>query len=218
MAKILLLEDDLILQEIIQEYLQEHSFEVESFFDGEKALEAIDKNRYDMLLLDVNVPTVDGFELLGYLRDIKNSIPAIYITSLAGVKNLQKGFDLGANDYLKKPFDLEELIIRIEHHLQATLNDKLIEFDNIKFYPKELYLVQNGSRIELKRKEAEILLYLINRKNEIVSADELIENIWKSNKIPAYATIRTYIKNLRRAIGGERIENIKGSGYRLNIL
>jgi DNA-binding response OmpR family regulator len=218
MAKILLLEDDLILQEIIQEYLQEHGFEVESFFDGEKALEAIDKNRYDMLLLDVNVPTVDGFELLGYLRDIKNSTPAIYITSLAGVKNLQKGFDLGANDYLKKPFDLEELIIRIEHHLQATLNDKLIEFDDIKFYPKELYLVQDGSRIELKRKEAEILLYLINRKNEIVSADELIENIWKSNKIPAYATIRTYIKNLRRAIGGERIENIKGSGYRLNIL
>ena len=218
MAKILLLEDDLILQEIIQEYLVDHNFVVESFFDGEKALEAIDKNRYDMLLLDVNVPIVDGFELLGYLRDIKNSTPAIYITSLSGVKNLQKGFDLGANDYLKKPFDLEELIIRIEHHLQATLSDKLIEFSNIKFYPKEQYLVQDGSRIELKRKEAEILLYLINRKNEIVSSDELIENLWDSDKIPVYATIRTYIKNLRRAIGGERIENIKGSGYRLNIL
>jgi len=78
--------------------------------------------------------------------------------------------------------------------------------------------VQDGSRIKLKRKEAEILLYLINRKNEIVSSDELIENLWDSDKIPAYATIRTYIKNLRRAIGGERIENIKGSGYRLNIL
>jgi two-component system OmpR family response regulator len=216
MAKVLLLEDDLILQEIIEEYLQESGFEVESFFDGEQALDAIASSRYDMLLLDVNVPSIDGFELLGYLREIKNSTPAIFITSLAGVKSLQKGFDLGANDYLKKPFDLEELIIRIEHHLQASSEDKRVSFGKMELYPKALYLQRDGKRVELKRREVEILLYLINRKNEIISVDELLENVWSSDKVPTYATIRTYIKNLRRAIGDESIENIKGSGYRLN--
>ena len=218
MAKILLLEDDLILQEIIEEYLLENGFEVESFIDGQEALEAIDTNSYDMLLLDVNVPTIDGFELLEYLREIKNSTPAIFITSLSGIKNLQKGFELGANDYLKKPFDLEELIIRIEHHMQATKSDELIELKGLQFYPKNQYILKDGKKIELKRKEVEIILYFINNRGSIVSADELIENVWSSEKTPTYATIRTYIKNLRRALGDEAIENIKGVGYRLNIV
>ncbi len=217
MAKVLLLEDDIILQEIIEEYLVEHGFEVKSLIDGQKALEAIDSNMYDMLLLDVNVPTIDGFELLEYLREIKNSTPAIFITSLSGVKNLQKGFELGANDYLKKPFDLEELIIRINHHLGATNSDELIELKGIKIYPKNQYIIKENQKIELKRKEVDILLYFINNRHAIVSADELIENVWSSEKVPTYATIRTYIKNLRRALGEDAIENIKGSGYRLNI-
>ena len=218
MAKILLLEDDIILQEIIEEYLVENGFNVESFIDGQEALEAIDANSYDMLLLDVNVPSIDGFELLEYLREVKNSTPAIYITSLSGIKNLQKGFELGANDYLKKPFDLEELIIRINHHMQATKSDELIELKGLEFSPKNQYILKDGKKIELKRKEVEIILYFINNKNSIISADELIENIWSSEKPPTYATIRTYIKNLRRALGDGAIENIKGVGYRFNII
>jgi len=96
--KILLLEDDVILQDIIEEYLLESGYEVESFFDGEKALDAIGSSNYDMLLLDVNVPNIDGFEILSYLRDIGNTTPAIYITSLAGIDDMKKGFDLGAED------------------------------------------------------------------------------------------------------------------------
>jgi len=218
MAKILLLEDDLILQDIIKEYLIENGFEVESFIDGQKALDAIATNYYDMLLLDVNVPTIDGFEILEYLRDIKNSTPAIFITSLSGVKNLRKGFELGANDYLKKPFDLDELIIRVNHHLGATVSDDMIEFKNIKIFPNNQYIVKDGQKIELKKKELDILLYFINNKHSIISADELIENVWSSEKVPTYATIRTYIKNLRRILGENSIENIKGSGYRINIL
>ena len=113
--KIMLLEDDVILQEIIEEYLVEQGYEVESYFDGEKALDAIGTNAYDMLLLDVNVPNIDGFEILSYLREIGNTTPAIYITSLAGINDLKKGFDLGADDYLRKPFELEELNARIAH-------------------------------------------------------------------------------------------------------
>jgi len=218
MAKILLLEDDLILQEIIAEYLVENGFSVDTFFNGEKALDAIAKNSYDMLLLDVNVPNIDGFEILQYLREIKNTTPAIYITSLSGIKNLQKGFELGANDYLKKPFDLDELIIRINHHLQESINSEVIEYGSLKIYPKKHYFIKNGKQVDLKRRELEILIYLINSSNTIVSADEIIENVWGDENTPAYATIRTYIKNLRRALGNGAIDNIKGSGYRLNIV
>lgn len=91
--KILLLEDDVILQEIIEEYLVDKGFNVESFFDGEKALDAIGESTYELLLLDVNVPNIDGFEILTYLREIGNTTPAIYITSLAGIIDLKKALN-----------------------------------------------------------------------------------------------------------------------------
>jgi len=126
--KILLLEDDIILQEIIEEFLVERGYDVESFFDGEKALDAIGAGSYDMLLLDVNVPNIDGFEILSYLREIGNTTPAIYITSLASIADLKKGFDLGADDYLKKPFELEELKALIKKALDSQTLKREVEF------------------------------------------------------------------------------------------
>ncbi len=215
MRKILLLEDDVILQEIIEEFLVEKGYEVESFYDGEEALDAAMRGRYDMLLLDVNVPQIDGFEMLEYLREIRNHTPAIFITSLNDLKNLRRGFDLGADDYLKKPFDLDELLIRIEHHLRYKDED-LSRCGPYTFNPQRHYLERKGGeRIMLKAKEAAILAYLLKRRNELVTFDELIANVWDDDQSPAYATIRTYIKNLRKVLGHEMIENIKGEGYRL---
>jgi len=218
MIKLLLLEDDLILQEIIAEYLLEQGYIVDAYLDGEKALDAVMTQQYDMLLLDVNVPEIDGFELLGYLREIKNNIPVIFITSLSGIKSLKKGFELGANDYLKKPFELAELCIRIEHHLQEGVHEKELMVGGFHFYPKNQMLQKGTQTIALKQKEVLILVYLLRKEGVIVSLDELIENVWTGEKVPTYATIRTYIKNLRKALGAEAIENIKGSGYRLNNL
>jgi len=218
MVKLLLLEDDLILQEIIAEYLREQGYAVDTYLDGGKALDAAMTRQYDMLLLDVNVPEIDGFELLGYLREIKNSIPVIFITSLSSIKNLQKGFALGANDYLKKPFELAELCIRIEHQLQIQLHEKAFTVGGFRFYPKNQMLQKGEQTIALKQKEVQILVYMLRKQGVIVSLDELIENVWIGEKTPTYATIRTYIKNLRKALGAEAIENIKGSGYRLNNL
>jgi len=218
MVKLLLLEDDLILQEIIAEYLREQGYAVDTYLDGSKALDAAMTQPYDMLLLDVNVPEIDGFELLGYLREIKNSIPVIFITSLSGIKSLQKGFELGANDYLKKPFELAELCIRIEHQLQTQLHEKALTVGGFRFYPKNQTLQKGEQTIALKQKEVQILVYLLRKEGVIVSLDELIENVWIGEKTPTYATIRTYIKNLRKALGADAIENIKGSGYRLNNL
>lgn len=216
--KILLLEDDVILQEIIEEFLVESGYEVESFFDGEKALDAISFGSYDMLLLDVNVPNIDGFEILSYLRDIGNTTPAIYLTSLAGINDLKKGFDLGADDYLKKPFDLEELNARIEHIVRLYRLQEEIEFDGMKFIPKAHQIFVNGSVIEMRQKEAKVLEYFIRNAGKIISCDEIIENVWDDENLPAHATIRTYIKNLRKMFEKDYFENIKGEGYRFNIV
>lgn len=216
--KILLLEDDVILQEIIEEFLHEQGYEVESFFDGEKALDAITTSSYDMLLLDVNVPNIDGFEILSYLRKIGNTTPAIYITSLSGIEELKKGFKLGADDYLKKPFELEELHVRIGHIMKMYRLEEEIEFDGMKFIPKAHQIIANNETIEMRQKEAQVLEYFIRNTGKIISCDEIIENIWDDKHTPTHATIRTYIKNLRKMFKKEYFSNIKGEGYRFNIV
>ena len=216
--QILLLEDDTILQEIIEEFLHEKGHDVTAFYDGEKALDAIGERSFDLLLLDVNVPSIDGFEILSYLRDIGNSIPAIYITSLDGVEDLKKGFEIGADDYLRKPFDLEELQARIEHIAKVYRLSEEITFDNIRFHPKYHRITIDGRKIEMRQKESLILEYFIKNHGRVISCDEMIENLWYDEHIPTHATIRTYIKNLRRLLEKEYIENVKGEGYRFNIL
>ena len=192
--KILLLEDDVILQEIIEEYLLEIGYEVECFFDGEKALDAIGSNSYDMLLLDVNVPNIDGFEILSYLRDIGNTTAAIYITSLSGIDDLKKGFDLGADDYLKKPFDLEELQVRIERIVKVYCLQEEIAFDDITFIPKAHQIIFEDHIVDMRQKEAQVLEYFVRNSGKIISCDEIIENVWDDDSVPTHATIRTYIK------------------------
>ena len=216
--RILLLEDDVILQEIIEEFLVENGYDVETYFDGEKALDTIGAGSYDMLLLDVNVPSIDGFEILSYLREIGNTTPAIYITSLAGINDLKKGFDLGADDYLKKPFELEELNARIDHIVRLYRLQEEIEFDGIKFIPKAHQIFVDDSVMEMRQKEAQVLEYFIRNAGKIISCDEIIENVWDDEHVPAHATIRTYIKNLRKMFNKEYFENIKGEGYRFNIV
>jgi len=216
--RILLLEDDVILQEIIEEFLVENGYDVETYFDGEKALDTIGAGSYDMLLLDVNVPSIDGFEILSYLREIGNTTPAIYITSLAGIDDLKKGFDLGADDYLKKPFELEELNARIDHIVRLYRLQEEIEFDGIKFIPKAHQIFVDDNVMEMRQKEAQVLEYFIRNTGKIISCDEIIENVWDDEHVPAHATIRTYIKNLRKMFNKEYFENIKGEGYRFNIV
>ncbi|CAA6802227.1 MAG: Two-component system response regulator [uncultured Sulfurovum sp.] len=216
--KILLLEDDIILQEIMSEFLQEEGYDVEAYFDGEKALDAIASRTFDMLLLDVNVPNINGFEILSYLREIGNTTPAIYITSLSGISDLKKGFAIGADDYLKKPFELEELDARIQRIVKVHRLQDEIEFDGIKFIPKAHQLLSGNTLIEMRQKEAQVLEYFVRNSGKIISCDEIIENIWEDDNVPTHATIRTYIKNLRKMFDKDYFDNIKGEGYRFNIV
>ena len=216
--KILLLEDDLILNEIIEEFLQDLGYNVTSVFDGMKASEIIYDENFDLLILDVNVPNMTGFEFLKSLRDNNITTPAIFITSLDSVDDVEEGFKSGADDYLKKPFELKELELRINNikRLLHMDDDELIIDENIKFNAKLNYINNDSIQTKLPLKEAQILKYLLNNTNRCVSQDELISNIWSYEDAPTSSTIRTYIKNIRKIIGEEYIETIKGVGYRFN--
>lgn len=216
--KILLLEDDLILNEIIEEFLCNLGYEVMCVFDGHEAHELVYETLFDLLILDVNVPNMTGFEFLKELRNNKIHTPAIFITSLNAMSDVQEGFDSGADDYIKKPFELKELELRINNikkHFHIQQDEITIE-ESLSFHPKEQILVHHGIKTQLPTKEAKILHYFISNANSTISYEELISNIWNYEETPTTSTIRTYIKNLRKLLGEHYIETIKGVGYRFN--
>ena len=216
---ILLLEDDVILNELIEEYLLELSYNVDVCFDGYEAQDKAHSKKYDLLILDVNVPNMSGFEFLKLLREEKNNTPAIFITSLHTSKDMQDGFKSGADDYIKKPFELEELGLRINNikRLYKIESNNIIDISsNIKFNTNTNDIVKNGTNVHISKKEALILNYFLKNIDTVISIEELCANVWDYESSPSDATIRTYIKNIRANLGEDIITNIKGVGYRFN--
>ena len=217
--KILLLEDDIILSEIIVEHLEYYNYDVTPIYNGIDAENILFEEKFDLLLLDVNVPLLNGFELLKVLRDSGNVTPAIFITSMNSSKDVLEGFDLGANDYLKKPFEMIELKARIDNikrHFNID-DERLITIaDNISYDFSKYILYINDREEKLSKKEGEFLSYFLHNRTKVISTDELMVNIWSYDTAPTSATIRTYIKNLRRLLGEEIITTIRGVGYVFN--
>ncbi|MBU0923500.1 response regulator transcription factor [bacterium] len=216
--KILLLEDDILLNEIMEEHLQNKGYEVISAYSGDEAQELIYSQKFDLFLFDVNVPVVNGFDLLKNARKNDIKTPAIFLTSLNMVDDIEKGFDSGCDDYVKKPVELKELDIRINNikRLFNILPDEIIKISpNIYLDRLNLFIKKDKKEIHLAKKECEILLYLINN-NKTVSIEELSTNVWSYEDSPNASTVRTYIKNLRKILGEEFISNTRGVGYRFN--
>ncbi|NQY93427.1 MAG: response regulator transcription factor [Campylobacteraceae bacterium] len=217
--KILLLEDDMILSEIIEEFLTELDYEVSLAYTGVEAEDLAYSTNFDLLLLDVNVPNGNGFEFLGALRDVGNKTPAIFITSLDDSQDMQIGFDKGCDDYIKKPFELKELEIRINNikRLYKIEDSAILKInEHLSFDTNSYLLIKEDEQIQLPKKEALILMYFAKNKNKTISTEELGINVWDYESSPSDATIRTYIKNLRKVIGAEVLTNVKGVGYRFN--
>ena len=217
--KILLLEDDLLLNEIILEHLEEQNYEVTSAFDSSEAIEHIYSSKFDLFLFDVNVPNLNGFELLKELRTNNIKTPTIFITSLHMMEDMKKGFDSGCDDYIKKPFELQELDLRINnikriYHIEES---NLIEISsNISLDAQNLFIQIDDKKEHISKKDCEVLKYLLKNSNKHVSVEELSTNVWAFEETPNASTIRTYIKNLRKVLGEDKIENIRGVGYRFN--
>ena len=216
---IFLMEDDLMLNEIIEEHLLAQNYDVTVAFTGDEAEELLYAQNFDLLLLDVNVPGVNGFELLKDLRERQINTPAIFITSLDMVNDIEKGFTAGCDDYMKKPFELKELDLRINNikRLFNLNSDELLdENTHISIDKKNLLIKIEDQAIHIALKELDVLEYLMKHKNNPVSVEELGSNVWSYEDSPSAATIRTYIKNLRKILGEGYISNIRGIGYRFN--
>ncbi len=214
--KILLMEDDPVLGEIVADYLQGF-YETDRAFDSAEAQEFIDEKRYDLFIFDINVPGKSGVELLEELRSFNDTTPAIIITAYADTKHLKESFDAGAHDYIRKPFELEELKLRIEKsrvlfHIEQDVPMQISE--TLTYYPRK-HLVSDGKKEQgLRPKEAKILDYFIAHPQRLISQEELVQNIWGFDELPSDATLRSYIRKLREVIGSEKIVTQRGLGYR----
>ncbi len=212
--KVLLLEDEYMLRVSITEFLEDIGFEVHGFSKGVSAFDAIHETVFDLYLLDVNVPEMNGFELLKTLRKEGNKTPAIFLTSMVDVADLQEGYQSGCCDYIRKPFDLTELQLRIMHALKDHYHDgaNFLDFGEGLVYDTEKFtLTHHGQDISLSKTEKEIFGVLVKHKNQIVSVDTFQDEIWGEYVDPA--NIRVQINNLRKKIPTDIIQNRRGLGY-----
>jgi len=217
-GKILLLEDDANLNETITEFLEEEGYTISSSYDGYEAQDKMYESKFDLLLLDVNTPGIDGFTLLKDARENDVVAPAIFITSLDGVDDLEKGFKSGCDDYIRKPFVLKELLIRVETLLRRGFfhesTDLISLGDGIKYNTKSNELLVNDVAETLGNKESSLFKLFMKHPNEVLSHDRIYKELWDYDEDPSDTALRTYIKNIRKIIGKDRIVSIKKQGYK----
>ena len=214
MARILLLEDDITLGETLSELLESEGYELVLVTGGNAVLEVTASQSFELMLFDVNVPQYNGFELLQMLRDSGNTTPCIFLTSLNDIASLSKGFEVGADDYLKKPFDFDELLVRISAVLRKSFKAKedKIHYKNLlyKIHTNELF---DGTKLlALAPQEKKIMALFFKNIDTTITKDELLFELNRENEASEGA-LRVYITKLRKA--GLEIETIKGTGYRL---
>jgi DNA-binding response OmpR family regulator len=217
--KILLLEDDYLYKVSIKEFLQELDFIVDDFGNGDEALDAVFTNSYDLLLLDIRVPGMDGFTLVETIRKENLNTPIIILTSLTDITNLSRGYDLGCNDYIRKPFDLIELKFRIEQLIKnscfKTLDDIIKIPPNYKFDVKKNILYKDNVTVDLSFKESELVSFLVQNRGFFVSIETLHERIWENKEI-SYSDIRMCIKRIREKTCKDFIKTKRFVGYKID--
>jgi len=213
MNRVLILEDDKLFNETLEDFLEEEGYEVEVALDPYSALELTYQNRFDLYLFDVNLPYENGFSLLQKLRDSGDMTPTIFLTSRDDKSSMVEGFNIGADDYMKKPIDLDELNLRVKAMLRRQIRSNVIEFKNytIDCNAKKLYF--NGKLLSVTTKAIELLLLLIVSKGEVVSIAEIENRLWHVNEDVSLGSIRVYITTLKKYFPSH-IENIRGVGYR----
>ncbi len=212
-AKVLLLEDDRLFGETLVDFLEGEGYAVEHFLSARPAAERIyEKGGFDLYLLDVNVPDMNGFDLLRQLRESGDETPAIYITSARDKAALAEGFGSGADDYMKKPIDLDELILRMEAHLRRFEKPGRVEVGDYRFDMERLVLYKEDEPVKLPKKMAELLGLLLKHRGEVVSTEEILYELYGDER-PASGVLRVYINKLKQLFGKEAIQNIRGVGY-----
>ena len=208
MNKLLLLEDDPTLSKTLIKYLKRNGYEVDWAKNGEEAMELSYQNSYILYLFDINVPLISGVDLLTELRQADDFTPAIIISALIDIESITKGFIAGADDYIKKPFDPEELLIRIK--AKTSKLQSIITFKEFKIDNQSNEIRYNKKSLNLGKVQKNIFLSLINNYPNPVTQDELMLLLDK----PSYPALRVNITKLKKKLG-VKIKNIRGVGYKI---
>lgn len=216
--KILLLEDEMMLCEAINEYLLSLGHRVVTFSDGSKAFEILTQEMFDLLILDINVPGIDGLDLLEQLHTLKIRPPAIYISALVDIEGISRAYDLGCYDYLKKPFHLKELAIRIDKVMQVcTIPQSHLRLSKSYSYDASTstLLCENVSQ-PLSKRQLQIIDLLSRNRGRVVDFDQFRTYIWDEEYVDN-ATIRAEVSRLNKSLKEDFIQNIRAIGYMIDI-
>jgi two-component system, OmpR family, response regulator VanR len=212
--KILLVEDDIMLNEMIAEYITSTGHIIKSVKTGTEALEILDKEKFDLLILDINLPDIDGFTILERMHEQKRMIPTIYISALIDIEDISRAFDLGCFDYLKKPFHLKELTLRINKILKTRIvpqrHKRLSK--HYSFDSENMTLLYNNEPHILPKRQLQIIELLALNRSLVVQYDMFRDYVWNDDYIDN-ATIRAEVNRVKTVLREDFIKNIRGSGY-----
>lgn len=219
MQKILIVEDDVDIQELLQEFLKEAGYWVDTAGDGIEAISLFSKSDYDLILLDILLPKVDGYGVCELIRK-QSQIPIIMLTALGSEESQIKGLDLQADDYITKPFSMPVLIRKIAVVLRRSKKEN---YQNTYIHYKDLTLDLDGYKaciendeIDLTQREFEVLRELLTHQGKILTRQNLLNRLWKYDFYGDERVIDTHIKNLRKKLNIDFIETIRGVGYRID--
>ena len=215
--RLLIVEDENEIAEPLKTALEKRGFAVDLANDGKEGLDKAMINNYDCLVLDLNLPKLDGIEVAKKLRSEENSVPILMLTARTSQENINQGFEIGTDDYLTKPFDFKELLYRIQALIKRSTPEKdiTLESHDIKLDPRGLKVKKSDIDVQLNAKEFGILEYLLRNKGNVVSQEELLEHVWDEEIDSFSQTVRTNIKTLRKKIDPNKtiIKTFKGKGY-----
>ncbi|AIQ71482.1 response regulator transcription factor [Paenibacillus graminis] len=223
MAKILIADDDVYIRELVTLFLRNEGFDILEAADGAEALALMEEAQVDLVILDVMMPHMDGWELCREIRRINTNIPLLMVTVKAETGHKVKGFELGTDDYLTKPFDPLELVMRVKALLKRAmvLSSQSIQLGGIVLDRRSFQVIRNGEKLNLPLKEFELLFKLANQPGQIFTREQLITQIWGTDYEGDDRTVDVHIKRLREKFAGDaqhfQIETARSLGYRLVI-
>lgn len=225
MTKILLVEDDDSLGFVVKDNLEQEGYQIELQTTGKAGQRAFQQNQYDICIFDVMLPEMDGFTLAEFIRGTGSDVPIIFLTAKSLKEDRIKGLKLGADDYLTKPFSIEELVLRIEAILKRTGKKtaqpaNLLPIGNYIFDTKNLKLIYQEEVQELTHREADLLAFLVNHKNETQSRDKILITLWGDDDYFKGRSLDVFITRLRKYLNKDttiKLNNVHGVGFRLEV-
>ena len=212
--KILLVEDDIMLNEMIAEYITSTGHIIKSVKTGTESLQILEKEKFDLLILDINLPDIDGFTILEKMHEQKRMVPTIYISALIDIEDISRAFDLGCFDYLKKPFHLKELTLRINKILKTRIVPQTHKrlSKHYSFDSENMTLLYNNEPHILPKRQLQIIELLALNRSLVVQYDMFRDYVWNDDYIDN-ATIRAEVNRVKTVLKEDFIKNIRGSGY-----